>query len=236
MREELADKVYAILSEGLALKERIERGEQPDLRTEQTKLKGLLGSDLEAKRLGPDYSGEYSSASIPAGMRSMADMGPAGRAGAAFMGIRYALACWLDELFVLDDTNWARQWNERKIEASLFTTNDRAWQFWEQAKRAESRSGNDAVEAFYLCVMLGFRGEKRNDPKALQEWLDLARTRIQRAQGKEFQIPPEGEFETAVPPRRGRSRLQTMVVSAALFVLIALPTLVTLVMLKYVRD
>ena len=72
-----------------------------------------------------------------------------------FLGVRYGLTCWLDELFILYSP-WERLWNERKLEASLYGTNDRAWRFWEQARLAESRAGSSALEVFYLCVILGF--------------------------------------------------------------------------------
>ena len=39
---------------------------------------------------------------------------------------RYLLACWLDELFVVD-TALSRQWNENKLEMLMFGTNDRAF-------------------------------------------------------------------------------------------------------------
>src|SRR6266852_5305509 len=65
------------------------------------------------------------------------------RSPEVFLGIRYALACWLDEVFILDSP-WGRIWNERKIEEALYGTNDRAWFFWEQAQHAANRTGVDA--------------------------------------------------------------------------------------------
>ena len=34
---------------------------------------------------------------------------------------------------------------------------------WNTVRNAESRSGTDALEVFFLCVMLGFRGDKREE-------------------------------------------------------------------------
>ena len=42
---------------------------------------------------------------------------------------------WLDELFILY-SSWESAWNERKLEGSLYGSNDRAWRFWEQARIA----------------------------------------------------------------------------------------------------
>src|SRR5437868_4838997 len=133
MRDEIADLVHPVLSYGLQVKERLERKEPLDLGTEQAALKGLLLTELEARRL-VDFGGEVGSETRSGGM-SRADMGR--RGSEAFLGIRYALACWLDELFILDSP-WGREWNERKLEASLYGSNDRAWAFWEQARRAET--------------------------------------------------------------------------------------------------
>ena len=47
------------------------------------------------------------------------------------LDIRYAMVCWIDELFILNSV-WGTQWNEQKLEVDLFGTNDRAWKFWEK--------------------------------------------------------------------------------------------------------
>src|SRR5262249_62306200 len=107
----------------------------------------------------------------------------------AFLGIRYALVCWLDEIFILDSP-WASEWNERKLEEGLYGTNDRAWKFWEQARKAEARPGTDALEVYYLCVVLGFRGDLRNAPERLAGWRNTIESRIAKGQGQERQGPP----------------------------------------------
>ena len=66
------------------------------------------------------------------------------------------MVCWLDELFLVDSA-WDARWNESKLELALYGTNDRAWHFWEQARLADTRPGTEALSAFFLCVMLGFR-------------------------------------------------------------------------------
>ena len=35
-----------------------------------------------------------------------------------FLGVRYALACWLDDIFILDSV-WREQWNANKMEYAL---------------------------------------------------------------------------------------------------------------------
>src|SRR4051812_7827290 len=130
MREETAGLVHGVFRYGLGLKDRLARGESPALATEQAMLLRLLGG-------GPD-------AKWPTDPTVAADL-------------RYALVCWLDELFV-DESDWGARWNERKLEVALFGTNDRAWRFWEQARQTATRNDPDALEVYYLCLQLGFRG------------------------------------------------------------------------------
>jgi type VI secretion system protein ImpK len=215
MRDEIANLVYPVLDYGMGLKDRLERGLAPDLELEQMELKRLLGSEGDARRLS-DYGGDSMvahSVGVPRG---------GVRGGDAFLGIRYALVCWLDELFILDSA-WSTEWNERKLEVALYGTNDRAWKFWEQARRAETQPGGDALEVFFLCVMLGFRGDLREDTTKLQAWVAGTQIRVAKSQAQEWQVPPELQPPTNVPPLRGRDRLQRMVLIVGLVLLIVIP-------------
>lgn len=215
MREEIADLVHPIIMRGLQLKRRLDRGESPSLETEHAVLKGLLLTDIEAKRW-LDFGGE-------GGIEFTRTDGPVGEVGRGsvhyFLGVRYALACWLDELFILDSP-WESQWNERKLEAALYGTNDRAWKFWEQARQSEMRPGTDALEVFFLCVVLGFRGELRDSPAKLHSWVTATRARIAKSQQRTWPYPPEIDPPTYVPPLRGRERLERMMFFGAIEVLV----------------
>jgi type VI secretion system protein ImpK len=217
MREEIANLVHPVINHALRLKDRLGQGETPDFDTEQAGLKGFLLGDLEARRL-PDFGGDSVDSRA-----SFSRIGDLSRRGTdSFLGIRYALVCWLDEMFILD-SSWGRHWNEQKLETQLYGTNIRAELFWEQARRAEARPGSDALEVFFLCVMLGFRGEKREQPEQLLAWVNNARTRIERSQSQELSLPPEHQPPTHVPPRHGQERLQKMVVAAIGFLLVLVP-------------
>jgi type VI secretion system protein ImpK len=50
--------------------------------------------------------------------------------------------------------------------------------FWEQARLAEGRPHIDALEAYYLCVMLGFRGQYLGKPQDLQQWRQRVQARL----------------------------------------------------------
>lgn len=209
MRDDIAHLVHPVFTYGLRLQERLKRGETPDFFDEQAALKGLLMSEMESRRYA-DYGGEGGERGIEvsrAGGRHSPDQ---------FLGIRYALACWLDEIFICDSP-WEKQWNEHKVEEALYGSNDRAWAFWEQAQLAEARPGIDALEVMYLCVMLGFRGDMRDKADKLRAWADRTAARIGREQGREWPIPPELEPPTNVPPLHGRDRLNRMILAVAVF-------------------
>lgn len=219
MHEAIAHLVHPVLGYALRLKDRLERGDGPTFEVEQSALKGLLLSEIEARRW-PDFGGD---ADPPGEGRS--------RGPQAFLGVRYALACWLDELFI-GQTRWSALWNERKLEVALYGTNDRAWKFWEQARLAEARAGRDAREVFFLCVMLGFRGELLEEPDRLRAWVTAARAQVARGAGQEWAPPPELIPPSHVPPLEGRRRFRGMLAAAGL-TLLALVPLTALVFLYH---
>jgi type VI secretion system protein ImpK len=217
MQEQIANVVYPVITYGLNLKERLERGEHLDMLDEQAALKGRLLSDNDATRFS-DYGSDKRQDDSVISSRSSAD---GRRSMDTFLGIRYALVCWLDELFIANSP-WGAEWNEHKLETDLYRSNDRAWLFWEQAKRAESRQGSDALEVFFLCVMLGFRGEWRDYPDKLQAWVNSAQARLAQSMGKDFAVPPEIQAPVSVPPLHGRARLQRMLLVAGSFALVVI--------------
>lgn len=231
MRDEIANLVHPVLMYGVDLKDRLDKGEDPNLESEQAQLKGLLLSESEARRHG-DFGGEGDSGHSMVSVVGATRGGDAGRRGGDhFLGIRYALACWLDELFILGST-WESAWNERKLEAGLYGTNDRAWKMWDQAKRAESRSGTDALETFYLTVMMGFRGDLRDNVDKLRTWTSNTMARISRGLGAEWPTPAELDPPINVPPLRGRDQLQQVILIGGGVLLLLIPAVVILVVQK----
>ena len=214
MQDTIANLVYPVIDYGLALQERLERGESPTIGIEQATLKGMLLSEAEARR-GAAFGGDAETR----GAGESRD-----RAGTAFLGIRYALTCWLDEMFILNSA-FAGAWNERKLEVAFYGTNDRAWKFWDQARIAEGRGGTDALEVFFLCVMLGFRGEFREEPEQLHAWTAAARAQLARGHGREWPYPPELDAPSDVPPLHGLARFRRMTTVAAVLILLLIPIL-----------
>ncbi|MFL5328359.1 MAG: DotU family type IV/VI secretion system protein [Gemmataceae bacterium] len=221
MKPALAKQFHQVVGYGLDLKERLERGERPPLDHELTQLRSLLwgGSEL---RSDPDFAGESG------GGGDIRTTG--GRGDSKFLGARYALTCWLDEIFIADSP-YSEQWNERKLEVAIYGgSSDRAWKFWEQAQLAERRSGTDALEVYYWCVMLGFRGEHVESPEKLQAWVEGIRNRIRTSHRVELSLPQDQGFTTYVPRLTGQDRFNGMVQVGAAIALIAVPVLAVLIM------
>src|SRR4051794_24073632 len=168
MRDDLARQTYDVLLHGLKLRDRVAAGDRPHLGTEQAKLKSMLGTSQ-----APAPWGGGGDPTRTLGSESNPD----------FLGIRYALTCWLDEILI--EAGW-REWDENKLENSLYRTNIRYGNFWQQARLAEASPGaSEALEAFLLCVLLGFRGEVGETPDKLREWVQTTRHRVTRGLGKE---------------------------------------------------
>jgi type VI protein secretion system component VasF len=214
MRDDIADLVYPVVNHGLGLKSRLARGDRPNIQTEQAALKGLLGSATQATPWGSDGAPIH--------------MSTAGARGGAFLGIRYGLTCWLDEIFVAD-TAWGQQWNEQKLEQALYHSNLRYEKFWEQAQLAEAMPGSDAHEAFLLCVFLGFRGKLGEEPERLRQWVENARTRIGKTQNIASPAVPEGTMEPNVPILPWVDRYQQMIKICSVGLLCLIPIFAFLV-------
>jgi type VI secretion system protein ImpK len=223
MNEEQASIVYPVLQQGLRLRAQVDRGEIPDresdlhkfLEQEQAKLRGLRGL-VPVRRRAEDTLG----GSDP------------------FLGIAYSLACWLDEIFILNScpTNVSEWWSEHKLEWSLFRSDVRAEKFWEQARLAESQGKTNELEVFFLCTMLGFRGVLRNKPADLKTWRDAVEEQIAGARD-EYNRPAPLEPPVNIPPLLGAGRKLKMLIWAAVSVLILTPAVAfLLIMFVFPRN
>lgn len=218
MQDNVTNLVDRVLTQGLDLHQRINDGYEPDLDTEQAIIKDLLLVDAD-----PAATAHDGLAPAAAGPLADASTGQNGRnPKERFLGVRYALVCWLDELFTCDSP-WASKWNEQKLEVELYGTNDRAWKFWEQARYAQARPTNEALEAFYLCVMLGFRGKLRDQPEELHTWIANAKHRLGTVEPKSWPLAEKFEVPTYIPPLRGHQRLRRMVMAGWMVALCLIP-------------
>lgn len=147
------------------------------------------------------------------------------------LGPRYVLACWLDELFI-HYSPWASRWNENKLEARLYGVNDRAWEFWRQARVAEGRGDEELLRTLYLCVALGFRGQLRDDPQSLEQWMDRMKVRVSRYDGAARSLDVFDRTPRAPQVLTGDRALRQAVTTAAVVLLASTPVL-TYAFLQY---
>lgn len=204
MNDELTRHTLGVLDYGIKLKERLAGGEYMLLDAENAKLKQMLWGEGTV-RGHPDYGDNLPRPVLPDSRE--------------FLGVRYALACWLDEIFIEDPNSpWREAWKDRALESEIYGgSQERAWRFWTQAELAEKRPGAEALEAYLWCVMLGFRG----DPRLVSpgEWAERVRRRVLAARQQEVRLPADLNLRTNVPALRGRDRFRTaarvMVVVAA---------------------
>src|SRR5689334_22251283 len=101
MTDELSDLVHGVFGYGLDLKWRLDHGDEPAIDAEQAALRRLLHPRPDAGGW-PDWAGAAAAPAAPP------------RAGPPFLGLRYALTCWVDELVILY-TRWDAAWTERKL-------------------------------------------------------------------------------------------------------------------------
>jgi hypothetical protein len=211
---DLTRHTLEVLAYGLALKDRVMAGDDTlVLDAENGRLREMLWADGPV-RGHPDYA--------DAAPRPVTPEYP------GFLGVRYALACWLDEILISDpDCPWRDEWAEKSLESALYGgSNERAWRFWVQAELAEKRSGAEAVEAYLWCVMLGFRGTPVNVRPP--EWVEGVRRRVQAAKQREFALPADLGLKLDVPVQTGRdafrraARLLAVVAAAGLFAAVIL--------------
>jgi type VI protein secretion system component VasF len=215
MRDEFTRQLYDVLLHGLKLRDRVAGGSRPELLTEQARLKSMLGS---------------SQSPAPWGGGSDPNRSISGSAsGGDFLGIRYALTCWLDEILI--EAGW-REWDENKLENALYRTNIRYSNFWQQARLAEaSPAAAEALEAFLLCALLGFRGELGENPERLKEWVQSTRRRVTSGLGKELPPLPEKAPVSNVPPLLGVEGYRKMTQRLVAGVLFAVPVVAFLVVI-----
>ncbi len=240
MRELVARQVHRFFGYGLELKEKLDAGQRVDRAKVLNDLQALI---LNVGELNsePDWAGDDATNHYAGGQQPL------------FLGVRYPLVCWLDELMIMyprsswptvppDEYDhqprlWTVKWNENSLEAALYGNKERAWRFWEQAQLAANRPGSgDVLEVFFWAVMLGFRGDMRESPDALKNWVEATqRVIVQSQQSNKMQLPPENQVETNVPPLTGRKSFHNAMRLWIGLLLVAFPVLLFILTVGKVR-
>ena len=131
---------------------------------------------------------------------------------------KYALVSWIDEVLV--DTPWDGQnwWSNNVLEVALFNSRLCNEKFYLRAAESSSLSRRDALEVYYVCAVLGFRGlyrdpeqaryliQSHNLPEDLDTWARQAALSIRLGQGRPPLSRPGPEIAGA-PPAQGKSQV-----------------------------
>jgi type VI secretion system protein ImpK len=129
---------------------------------------------------------------------------------------KYALVSWVDEMLVETDWEGREWWGNNVLEIELFNSRERNETFFIKARKASTITGRDALEVFYVCVILGFRGLYQDPssgaavaqtldlPTELNEWARQTALAIRLGQGRDPLAPPGPEVAGA-PPLRSRA-------------------------------
>jgi type VI secretion system protein ImpK len=152
MQPEFAEVVDPIFVASLKLEEQIERGESIELSSERNALIRVI--EEAERRLNTDEE---------------------------WMLAKYALCAWIDERMNAIpvnqrgvDKNW---WKDHTLEKKFFNTWEAHEEFYQRAVRASQNGKKNALEVFYLCVVLGFRGFYNNEDATYRKQL-LTRMRL----------------------------------------------------------
>jgi type VI secretion system protein ImpK len=129
---------------------------------------------------------------------------------------KYALVSWIDEVLIVAPWESREWWNNNPLEVDHFHTRDCNTVFFAKAKEAAKMARRDALETYYVCVVLGFRGFYRSAgadaplvaqqldvPPDLDSWARQTARSIQLGQGR----PPLGGAARPLdgaPPLEGK--------------------------------
>jgi type VI protein secretion system component VasF len=119
----------------------------------------------------------------------------------------FALAALADDLLAVDIAWPGQQWWENNaVEFGMFHSRNRATWFFDRAEEASGLASRDALEAFILAVVLGFKGMFRDRPDALTAWLRRQEPLVKVGQGRPT-LPDAGPELSGAPPLSGSTRL-----------------------------
>jgi type VI secretion system protein ImpK len=206
MTPEFAKAVDPVFLSVLRLLERIGNGENVSVEDERARIKGRLDQAAAMLGQGPDWQ-----------------------------IARYALVSWIDEVLIDAPWQYSEWWKEHTLESEDFKTQDRSEQFYLKAKEAAALRSKDAMEVFYVGVVLGFRGLYRYPDRAaalcgpfelapdLETWAKQTAMAIQLGRGR----PPISEASAPIegaPPLDGRFTLLWAAILATILSVLAVMT------------
>lgn len=133
---------------------------------------------------------------------------------------KYALCSWIDALLI--DAPWQGKgwWKDNCLEKKYFGRRDAHEAFFQRATEAANLGRKDALEVYYLAVVLGFRGVYNDSdasykasiisahrlPDTIEAWCRSTARSLQLRQGRP-EIPQAVQAGGSAKPLTGKSSL-----------------------------
>ena len=132
---------------------------------------------------------------------------------------KYAICCWIDSRLINSPWKESNWWKSHSLESHYFKTQVAKEQFFVKASIADNLAERDALEVFYLAVVLGFRGfydepsvavrEKAREldlPESLERWFQKFTKSLDLRQGRP-EIPGEAIVGGKNTPLNGKKQI-----------------------------
>lgn len=110
---------------------------------------------------------------------------------------KYALVAWVDEVLIEAPWGGREWWYNNVLEVDHFESRMANTEFFVRGKEAARLTRRDALEVYYLCVVLGFRGfyrtagadvaheaDRLEVPHDVESWAQRTARAIQLGQGR----------------------------------------------------
>jgi type VI secretion system protein ImpK len=150
---------------------------------------------------------------------------------------KYALCSWIDSRLIEIDWRESGWWKDNCLEAKFFGTRDAHEEFFRRAETAAALPTKNALEVFYIAVVLGFRGFYGNSdlsyarkmsamlriPDTVEGWCRDTVRALHLRQGRP-EIPGEIQVGGTAKPLRGKRALLMCSMSSLILIALALGT------------
>ena len=154
---------------------------------------------------------------------------------------KYAICGWIDSRLIESPWQESGWWKDNCLEKRFFGTRDAHEDFFKKAIEAGSLPNKNALEVFYLAVVLGFRGfyansdasysrqmsQKLRIPDTIEAWCrEVVRT-LHLRQGRP-EIPGIVQTGDSAKPLNGKSHLVLYAMLSTLLVALAISCFILL--------
>ena len=142
----------------------------------------------------------------------------------------FAVVAFLDAVVLHSKDAVRAEWERKPLQEELFGQADAGVIFFEKLDQFRSRRDSeqlaDILEAYLLCLLLGFEGRYAGGQRAeLESITDSLRMRIEYIRGRDDRISPSGSLPpgvvpVAAPKDPGRNHLRLLAIGLAVFALL----------------